>query len=152
MTLPRFAPPQRNRAPKDWFAGNAILDSQVFSEENATTIVNRVRIAERRLRDGTADAEHFIRLGCAVNVASMRAEEIDVGLIEILDAAGRALMDCQDRRDRLGRYGMTGPGLIALGEGIDAYEAILRASSPKQMQAAEKEVIRRLTSRKGPPA
>ncbi len=147
MTRPRFTPPKRHRAPKDWFAGNAILNSQVFSEADATTIVNRVRVAERRLRDGTAEPEHFIRLGCAINVASIRAEEIDLSLIEILDAAGKALLDCQERRDRLGRYGMTGPGLLALGEALDVYEAVLRSSSPKQMQLAEQEVIRRLSLR-----
>lgn len=134
----------RRREPASWAA--AIASSQPFTEAQATGIVNLVRIAWQRLREGTAEADHFIRIGCCINVASVRAEEIgsNTDVLASLAAAGAALVDCQDRRDRLGRYGLTGPGLQAVGAAIDVYEQVLRASSPKQMQLAEREVIRRL--------
>ena len=129
----------------------AILDSQTFSEEDATKIVNRVRLAFTRLLEGTAEPDHFITLGCAVNVATIRAEAIDPALVKILQGAGSALMECERINDVHGRYGLTGPGRQRLAEGIDAYEAILRASSPKQMQLAETEVLRRLSAQRRPP-
>lgn len=96
------------------------------------------------LLDGKADPVHFITLGCAVNVASVRAEKISPELVGILAKAGAALTECQGIHDRHGRYGLTGPGRHQVSEGIEAYEAILRESSPKQMQLAEQEVLRRL--------
>lgn len=122
-----------------------ILDSRPFTEADATSIVNKVRVALQLLLEGKADELAFIRLGCAVNVASIRAEQIDPALVEILGTAGAALTEGQRIHDTHGRYGLTGPGRHQLAAGIDAYEAILRASSPKQMQLAEQEVIRRLT-------
>jgi len=121
-----------------------IIDRRPFSEADATAIANKVRAALVLLLDGKADPVHFITLGCAVNIASIRAEAISPDLVAILAAAGEAMNECQRIHEQHGRYGLTGPGRHALAAGIDAYEAILRASSPRQMQLAEQEVLRRL--------
>lgn len=123
---------------------DAISASQVFQPDEATRIVELVRIAHGRLLKGEADLETFVRVGCAINVASVRAEAISPELVEILSLAGAAMNDSQERADRVGRYGLTGPGILALQDGIDAYEAIVRASSPLQMQQAADEVTRRV--------
>lgn len=122
-----------------------IAASRPFEEADAEKIIIQVNVAHRRLLDGTAEADHFLRLGCAVNIAAVRAEEIDRSLIDILDAAGAALNEGQALHERHGRYGLTGPGIAQLAAGIDAYAAILRASSPMQMEQAQAEVVRRLS-------
>jgi hypothetical protein len=127
--------------PEAW--AQTIADSMPFIEADATAIVNRVRVALQLLFDGSADNIHVITLGCAINVAIPRAEAIDAALADILNKAGDAVMECQRIQEAHGRYGLTGPGRLALAAGIDAYEAILRASSPRQMRDAEAEVRRR---------
>lgn len=137
----------RRRVTNDTRWAEIILSAQQFSEADATEIVNKVRAAYVCLRDGKADDMDFIRLACAINIAGVRAEEIDRQLIDVFDAAGAALTDCQARHERIGRYGLTGPGLLQVDAGLDAYEAIVRASSPRQMQLAEREVVRRMDQR-----
>ena len=41
-------------------------------------------------------------------------------------------------------WGLDGEARTALADALDIYEAVLRASSPKQMQIAQDERIRRL--------
>jgi hypothetical protein len=147
MSRPRFAPPQRHRIPKTWHAGTAVLNSTVFTKEDADAIVDLVRIAHGRLLKGDAEQIHIIRIGCALNVAAVRAEAIGNSqpMLVSIDAAGKALTEADARLEVHGRYGLSGPGIAQLAAGIDAYEDIVRASTPKQMQDAEKEVVRRLT-------
>lgn len=133
---------RRTVNPTAW--ASTILDRQPFSEAQATQIVNKVRVALQLLLDGQAESLHFITLGCAVNVASVRAEQIGDELVGILAKAGAAMTDAQRIHDTHGRYGLTGTGRQHLMAGIDAYEAILRESTPAQMQLAEREVVRRL--------
>ncbi len=125
-----------------------VQSSQPFSEARATVIVNELRVALLRLLEGTADEIHFMRLGVAVNLAAIRAEgmENNAGAVEILMAAGEALKEAERINDVHGRYGLTGPGRHALAQGVDAYEVVLRASSPRQMHLAEQELGRRLTA------
>jgi hypothetical protein len=139
--------------PRYWHGAVAISNSQPFAEADATAIVNKVRVSFERLRNGAGEQDDFLRIGCAINVAHMRAQNIggNAEVVAILNDAGLAMHDAQDRKDRIGRYGLTGPGQHAVAAGIDAYEAILRASSPRQMHAAQEALIRRL-DRMGLPA
>jgi len=135
---------RRHANPAAWAI--AIDASRPFPEEEATRIVNRVRVAYQCLRDGVASDEHFDRLGAAVNVAIVRCEQIGNSepLQRLLVAAAKALMEGRALHARHGRYGLTGPGTLALNAGMDAYEEILRQSSARQMQAAVEEVVRRV--------
>ena len=110
---------RRTVNPSSW--AHAIMDSQPFPERDATAIVNKVRAAMVLLLEGNADPVHFITLGCAVNIASIRAEQISPQLVEILAEAGQALNECDRIHDTHGRYGLTGPGRQQLAAGIDAW-------------------------------
>ena len=57
--------------------------------------------------------------------------------MDSLNTAAEALQRCRERWEKLGKWGLDGPGLVALREAIDIYEAILRASSPQQMENAQ---------------
>lgn len=54
----------------------------------------------------------------------------------ITRAASEAMLSIRARWERLGKWGVTGPERQALIDVVDAYEAILLASSPAQMQKA----------------
>ena len=139
--------PSKGRQPaKDWLAGFAILSSQPFSEADATAIVNKVRTAHQLLREGKADPQQFVTVGSAINIATIRAEQIGSSeeVQEALWLAGQFLNDCQDRHERTGTFVLPGPGLQAVASGVDLYEQILRASSPRQMQLAAQELWRRV--------
>lgn len=127
----------------------ALYSSKPYPEADADKLVNVVRVALQLMLDGTAEAVHFMRCGCAINVAAVRAEQIgsnEEAMKSIWEAA-EALTDAEGIHARHGKYGLTGPGRGRLAAGIDTYEAILRASSPRQMHLAEKELMRRLNQR-----
>lgn len=118
----------------------ALWSSQPHSKEKADELMNVTRTALVRMLDGTAEDRHFMRLGVDVNLAAIRAQQIGATeqVVEVLTAAGEALKEAEGIHERHGRYGLTGLGRQALSDGIDAFEEILRASSPRQMHEAEK--------------
>jgi sRNA-binding regulator protein Hfq len=123
-----------------------VLACQTISEATATMIANKVRVAHQLLREGKADQQQFVTVGTAINVATIRAEQIGGSgqVQEALWLAGQFMNDCQERRERTGTFLLSGPGLQAVAEAIDAYELILRASTPRQMEDAAQEVWRRV--------
>lgn len=125
--------------------------SRQYTEAAADAVMVPVRTALQRMLDGTAEPLHFTRVATAINVAGIRAQQIgQTPEVEaVLAAAGQALTESQGIHERHGRYGMTGPGRQAITAGIDAYEAILRASSPRQMHEADMALMRYLDQRIG---
>lgn len=124
----------------------AFYSSQPYTQQKADEIMEQLRVALQLMLDGGAEQIHFIRLGVAINLAAVRCEQIDGNeqALEVLLGAGEALKAAEGIHERHGRYGLTGPGRHRLMAGIDAYEVILRASSPRQMHLAELELGRRL--------
>lgn len=96
----------------------------------------KIRAAFERLKDGTADQDDFNRVGVAFNLAKIRALEIDEGLADELEKSQDAMMRCKERYKKHGHFGFDGCGLQACEYAIEAHEAILTESSPKQMQNA----------------
>lgn len=123
---------------------NVLARSQPTPPEDVTHIMVLIRTAWQVLREGNGEDEHADRLGAALNVGIVRSEEIHPELTEILMRAGKAMAQAQRIEREHGKYGFTGPGLIAISEAIDAYEVILAASSPLQMHRAMLESARRL--------
>lgn len=87
------------------------------------------------------DTESHDYLTHCVGVAQIRA--VDIGgdgandVIQDLNEAAMALRRARDRWERIGKWGLDGPGLQALPVAVHHYEAILRASSPQQMEHAQ---------------
>jgi len=103
-------------------------------------------LAEQAFKDlaaGSADHELFGVLAMAINCSLVRAETIDPLLEQTMQRAVVAMVDALGIFERHGRCGFTGPGLDAVRQALDAYDAIARASNPVQMQAALTEVMRR---------
>lgn len=96
----------------------------------------KTRAAFDRLRDGTADTDDFDHVAMTINMAKVRALEIDATLADMLERGQDAMQRCKDRYFRMRRFGFDGPGLMEVTDAIDATESIIDASSPLQMRHA----------------
>lgn len=104
----------------------------------------KTRAAFDRLRDATADTNDFDHVAMVINMAKVRALEIDATLADMLERGQDAMARCKERYYRLGRFGFDGPGLCQVLDAIDASESIIDASSPLQMRAARNVVTDQL--------
>lgn len=111
-------------------------DCRPYEEQDVAHDLLRIMAAFERLKDGTADQEDFSRVAVAMNLAKIRAIEIDEGLADELEKAQDAMMRCKARYQKHGRFGFDGEGLQACEYAIAAHEEILKASTPKQMENA----------------
>ena len=114
---------------------------------HAMQITNMVRTSFELLKTGHGTANDFNRLGAALNVALVRAEAIDPLAEETIAAGMAAMHHCDGIWQRHGRYGFTGPDLIALADAVNLYEDILRISKPILMEQAANEAARRMLNK-----
>lgn len=85
---------------------------------------------------GGADNDDFDRVAMALNLAKVRALEIDDGLACVLEAGQEAMTALRARHERWGKWDMLPTERATVAEAMDAHEAITDASSPLQMMAA----------------
>lgn len=123
---------------------DAIAGSKPPPEEDATLVVNRVRFAFEKLKNGTTDCAQFDRLAACINVGMIRAESIDPFCVQTMAAAIQALGRVDAIYGRHRRYGFHGPDLEVVKDAVHLYEEILRNSTPLQMEAAVNESARRM--------
>ena len=107
----------------------------------------RIRFAFEGLRDGTADTEDFNRVAVAINLAKLRALEIDEILADAIERGQDAMSRCQARYRSTGRWGFDGQGLQAVLVALDMHDEILGKSSPAQMENAMLKLHEILTKR-----
>lgn len=101
-------------------------------EANANRIMLALRVAFEKLKIGSEDDAQFDRLAAAINVGLIRAEGIDSQAEAVMLAGVQAMMSCACIHARHGRFGFTGPDLLAMNDALDLYESILRLSTPKR--------------------
>ena len=111
-------------------------DARPYDEGDATDAHIKAWAAFERLCDGTADAEDFDRVAMAINMATVRAREIDAGLAAMLECAQAAMTALSKRQERWGKWDVLPAERGAVQHALDANEAIVDASSPLQMRMA----------------
>lgn len=114
---------------------------------HAMQITNMVRTSFELLKSGHGTAKDFNRLGAALNVALIRAEAIDPLAEQTIAGGMEAMRNCDRIWQKHGRYGFTGPDLIALADAVNLYEEILRITKPILMEQAAHEVARRMLNK-----
>lgn len=121
----------------DKMAGFRLLDrARPFDEGDTTAEHIKTRACFDRLADGTADNDDFDRVAMALNLAKVRALEIDDGLAALLQAGQDAMTALRSRHERWNKWDMLPAEKAVIAESMDAHEAITDASSPLQMFAA----------------
>jgi hypothetical protein len=100
--------------------------------------------AYERLRTGHGNEHDFDRVSMMLNIALVRAEEIDDMLVETVQRGQQAFVRCKDRYLRGLAMGFDAQGLQDVPNALEAYIAIVDASSPMQLKLAIKEAYRRI--------
>lgn len=139
---------QASHAKRRWAADSTIalrtLECHAPPDQAvATDIMIVLRCAFDALAGGTSDCTQFDALAAAINVGMIRAEAIDPLLEQVMVRAADAMRECDDIFGRHQRYGFTGLGRQSVLDALDAYEQILRLSTPAQMIAATHAAKRR---------
>ena len=134
----------RKRRHMDPLAGIRVLDrARPFDEGDTTAEHIKTRACFERLADGTADNDDFDRVAMALNLAKVRALEIDQALANLLEVGQDAMAAIRRRHDKWAKWEVLPAERTAIVEALDAHEAITDASSPLQMLAAL-DVVRRV--------
>lgn len=131
------------RAPKGHpLEGLFVLDNARPHEpgEKAGAHIKTLALFER-LVSGAGDEDDFDHVAMVINIAKVRAIEIDATLADMIERAQDAMGRCKARQQRTGRFGFDGPGLTQTRDALDAAQAIIDASSPLQMHHARRVVI-----------
>lgn len=111
-------------------------DARPFDAGDTTDQHIKTRTAFERLCEGTADDGDFDRVAIAINLAKVRAMEIDPQLADVLEAAQTAMTGLRKRQERWGKWDVLEVERGAVLYALDANEAIVDASSPLQMRRA----------------
>ena len=133
----------RRRCAPDPLASLRLLDrARPFDPGDTTEQHIKTRACFERLGNGTADDDDFDRVAMALNVAKVRALEIDRALADLLEAGQEAMTAVRKRQERWDKWEVLPAERSAIVESLDAHEAITDASSPLQMYEAL-DVVRR---------
>jgi hypothetical protein len=103
-----------------------------------------IRAAFERLRTGHGTEPDFDLASMALNMALVRAEAIDPALVLIIVQGQQAFARMKARWLRGLPFGFDAQGLQDVPTAIDAFEAIVNASSPAQMAHSIRETYRRI--------
>ena len=134
----------RKRRHMDPLAGIRVLDrARPFDEGDTTAEHIKTRACFERLADGTADNDDFDRVAMALNLAKVRALEIDQALANLLEVGQDAMATIGRRHGKWAKWDVLPAERTAIVEALDAHEVITDASSPLQMMAAL-DVVRRV--------
>lgn len=104
------------------------------------------RLSFDNLRDGKGTADDFDRVSMMMNIGLIRAEQIDVKLVDIMKSGQAAFVRMRDRYQRGLSFGFDAEGLQSAPAALDAYEVIVDASSPLQMLQAIREAYKRISN------
>lgn len=125
------------------YGDESILD-EVPTGEIADTVIINARLTLKMLTEGAVhpdDTDQHDMLAHVIGLAQIRT--LDIGgdgagaVLDTLNTAAQALLRMRERWERLRTWRLDGPGIVAMREAVDIYEAILRASSPQQMEKAQ---------------
>lgn len=134
----------RKRRYADTLAGLRLLDrARPFDPGDTTEQHIKTRACFERLADGTADNDDFDRVAMALNLAKVRALEIDQALADLLEVGQNAMAAIRRRHGKWAKWDVLPAERTAIVEALDAHEVITDASSPLQMMAAL-DVVRRV--------
>lgn len=135
-----YHPPQR----RGHSGLHAIDNSKPMRESEVQRIMVLIRLSYEKLKAGHGTDADFSRIAAVINVGLIRAESIHPELVQDFNSAGTAVLECSRIRQRHGKFGFTGPHILAMNTALDMYGQILAASSPNQMDEALQEAMRRI--------
>lgn len=121
-----------------------IRQHQESTPEAATGLMLELHQCFDSLKNGSDDVDLFDRLASSMNTALVSCERIGQPAVDVVLAAHAAMAECRGIWQRHGRFGFTGPGLVAMVDALALYEDVVRLSTPRQILAAADEARRRV--------
>lgn len=122
---------------KDPLAMHRVLAlTQPFTDAELNDLLIPIRESFEALRTGQATDRDVSDIVAAVNVASLMAMKIHPDAIKVAHDAVYALGRCVDRHKRLGKWGLDGPAVADIEQGISLHEQLCKLSTPRQMRDA----------------
>lgn len=114
--------------------------TQPFTPKELTALLLPIRSAFESLRTGKATSQDVSDIIAALNVTSLMSMPIHANVVEAAHAAVYAMGRCVERHQRTGVWGLDGPGLAEVEQGIALHEQLCENCTPRQMQDAMKRV------------
>lgn len=141
----RRAHPVAHRRVDD-LAGLRLLDhSRPYAPDEMIHEHILTRAAFERLRTGCGDESDFDRVSMILNIGLIRAEEIDLQLVQAIQSGQSAFVRMKDRYLRGLGFGFDADGLRDVPEALDVYESVMDSSSPQQMKLAIRAAYARIS-------
>ncbi len=110
--------------------------TQPFTPEELNALLLPIRAAFEALRTGQASDRDVGDIIAVVNVASLMAMRIHPDAVIAAHAAVYALGRAVERHKRTQKWGLDGPGIADVEQGIAMHEQLCTLSTPRQMRDA----------------
>lgn len=135
---------KRGIAVPAWGSGrlvsSAVIDKaeacRPLTEAETATAHAITALAWQALQEGSGTAADFDRIARVINVAKVRALEINEWLANELEKAQDAMTACKERYLKHGRFGFSGPELQVMRDAMAYQVEIVNSSSPEQLRRA----------------
>ena len=119
---------------------------QPFLSHELVALQTPGRMAWEAMRTGQGTWDDFNTLAQVVNVALVRAEDIDALAVDVAKRAQDALMAIRSRHDRCGKWGVDHVAMQDLPVCLNLYEQMLELSTPLQMAQAMRNTLARMNA------
>lgn len=141
-TMPELLRWHRSQQAKAFDPEKLLDDCRPYQEGDLTDRFIKVFAAFERLQDGSADEADFEFVATGLNVAKVRAMDINENLADDVERAQAAMMRCGKRYLDTGKFGFSRTDLPLVQAGLEIQQAIEEKSTPKQLKDALETVAR----------
>lgn len=141
-TMPELLCWHRSQQAKAFDPEKLIEDCRPYQEGELTDRFIKVFAAFERLQDGSADEADFEFVASGLNIAKVRAMDINEALADDVERAQDAMMRCGKRYLDTGKFGFSRTDLPLVQTGLEIQQAIEEKSTPKQLKDALETVAR----------
>jgi hypothetical protein len=117
---------------------------QPFDENEIAELETPVRLSWTLFKSGQATEHDYHNIAAALNVAMIRAEDIDPIAVDMCLRAMEALNLVRLRFERIGKWGLDWMSMAHVPPALDFYDQLIELSTPLQMQKAMTLVIKRM--------
>ena len=130
----------RGQQAKAFDPAKLLGDCRPYEEGELTARFIRIFSAFERLQNGAADEDDFQFVAQGMNIAKVRAMDIDEGLADEIERGQDAMKRCGKRYCETGKFGFSRTDLPLVQAALEIQQAIEEKSTPKQLNDALKVV------------
>lgn len=134
----------RKWAADPWVIYRAMASIQPFTAAEQTILTLPVHEALQSVKDGSCSENHWHTLAAVTNICCVMGEKIAPQVVDAAIDAQTAAISILERFKETGKWVATDEEFGSLSVCADVYEQLLALSTPRQMQVAFHETLRRM--------